>query len=87
MTPGTEKKLKRRLDHLADVLSDCTGKNEDDPELVALFYSVRDIQPGLCEAMAEHYKDDGWLNEYRATIRSDEEQKAKGEFIWVDDEP
>lgn len=84
MSPEVKEKVDRRLAHLRGVLEDCEG---EEPELMALYLSMREMMPGICEGIAEQMEDDGWLDAYRDRILSDEQNKAMDQFIWADEEP
>ena len=92
MQETTKTKLIRRLEHLRGVLQN----NEGDPEefeLIALFHSVRDMQPVLCQAISEQVETDvhvrnaktSWAEAFRDPILSDEAMYATGLHIWPDE--
>lgn len=85
MQESTKKKLKRRLEHLQDVLCDCLQEPDDDGALIAMFHSARDIQPGLCEAIAEQTGMPSWRRAYADQIWSDEEQISNDTFLWPEE--
>lgn len=85
MRDKTKEKLDRRIHHLQEVLSDVLKDKEDPVPLIALYHTVRDIQPGLCEAIAEISGDDMWYLEYQGPIPSDREQHQAGEFLWPEE--
>lgn len=85
MNEKIRQKMIRRLDHLRGVLSDCRGEDPDYWELIALYDSVRDIQPGLCEAIADQTEQPEWIDSYKDEILSDEEQIADGAFLWPEE--
>jgi len=85
MNEKTRQKMVRRLNHLRGVLSNCQGENPDEWELIALYHTVRDIQPGLCEALVEQTGRTDWIYLYRLEISTDEEQIAAGTFLWPEE--
>jgi len=86
MKPKTKEKLARRLRHLSEVLSDALKEDQEDVvALIALYHTVRDIQPGLCEALGELSEDTDWYSAYADEMLSDQEQHEKGEFLWPEE--
>lgn len=85
MKQVTKEKLKRRLDHLRGVLSDCEDLDEASIELMALFDSARDMQPMLCAAIVEQTGNEEWRFAYKEEIWSDEKQISAGTFLWPEE--
>ena len=81
----TKEKLQRRLHSLREVLEDCSDKDPRNWELVALYHVLRDVQPMLCEAIAEQTALPSWRYQYTNTILSDEEQIQEGTFLWEEE--
>lgn len=73
------KELRRRIGMLKDVISDCEGDGE---EFLALLHHVRDIQPFLCEVLAEQWENKRMRNWYLDRILTDEEQMARGTYLY-----
>ena len=85
LTGKTHEKLDRRLKHLKGVLDDSLKEPVDIMALIALYHTVRDIQPGLCEAIAQLSMNMEWLLAYLDPMFSDKEQQQIGLFIWPEE--
>lgn len=85
LTGKTHAKLGRRLNHLKEVLEDSLKEPVDVVALIALYHTVRDIQPGLCEAVAQLSENREWELAYFDPMFSDKEQQEMGEFLWPEE--
>ena len=81
----TKEKLDRRIDHLVEVLADVLKDRGDPIPLIALYHTIRDMQPGLCEAIAEVSGDNRWYSEYSEPMLSDREMHKIGRFLWPEE--
>jgi hypothetical protein len=79
-----KRELQRRIAMLKGVISDCEGDNE---EFLALYHHVRDIQPFMCQVLAEQWEDERLNTAYLDRILTDEEQIQAGTYLYHKENP
>jgi hypothetical protein len=82
----SRKRLNKRLNALQSAIDSCWHADAGSGELAALFCVARDMQPGLCEILAELSEDQDWREAYKERIMSEEEQRATGHYLWEGEE-